>query len=344
MPLAVLVPLALGIRREAVRGLLVAAILWIGPVMGFCVPWRSIVDGGRSEGQTLRIFSCNTQGSSFDPRALGDLIEQVRPDVVALQEWSNLHRLEVFRGPDWSIRVDGGLCLASRLPIRSTGPVGRELLGSSGYVVRYQLDGPDGAMDLVNLHLETPRDGLEAVRDGGLDGAPALRANNVFRRQVSTIAVELIRKHGTPDVIVGDFNLTADSTIFRDFWSSPYRDAFSVAGLGFGYTKYTEWFGADRPRPGRSGMVARPVRARPRCRFRPPSPRRRSGQDWRPRTATGRAAVRSIASDGNPSREWSAPVREGGRHPLARPPESFLQAEQGGIRGRWGLQPRAERS
>ena len=45
-----------------------------------------------------------------------------------------------------------------------------------------------------------------------------------------------------PTVIVGDFNLTDDSAIYRRYWSR-YRDAFATAGLGWGYTKFTRRIG-----------------------------------------------------------------------------------------------------
>ena len=48
------------------------------------------------------------------------------------------------------------------------------------------------------------------------------------------MAAELPR----PLVIAGDFNMPADSRIYRESWSS-YQNAFSQTGLGFGGTKIT---------------------------------------------------------------------------------------------------------
>ena len=44
-------------------------------------------------------------------------------------------------------------------------------------------------------------------------------------------------------ILAGDFNLPVDSAIYREYWSG-YRDAFSDAGWGFGYT---EWPRVRRP-------------------------------------------------------------------------------------------------
>jgi endonuclease/exonuclease/phosphatase (EEP) superfamily protein YafD len=42
--------------------------------------------------------------------------------------------------------------------------------------------------------------------------------------------------------VAGDFNLPADSAIFRDNWSW-LQDAFGQAGWGYGYSKYTKYWG-----------------------------------------------------------------------------------------------------
>ena len=43
-----------------------------------------------------------------------------------------------------------------------------------------------------------------------------------------------------PFLIAGDFNMPADSTIYRRCWST-FTNVFSGAGFGFGHTKFTQW-------------------------------------------------------------------------------------------------------
>ncbi|WP_152054010.1 endonuclease/exonuclease/phosphatase family protein [Tautonia marina] len=243
LPLGGLLPLALLLNRPAIRPLLFGTILLLGPVMGFVVPWRSWI-APAPQGPVLRVLTCNTQGLELDPEALGDLIDQLQPDVVALQEWSDLNREQVFRDDAWHYRTDRpGLGLASRVPIRSAEPLTSSQLAGRGFLVWFELDAPGGPIHLVNLHLETPRGGLEAVRYEGIDGVPAFRENIDMRWRVSKAARALIRDRGGPDVITGDFNLTADSPIFRRYWTVE-QNAFGTVGRGFGATKYTRWFGA----------------------------------------------------------------------------------------------------
>lgn len=245
-PLAVLVPAALCLRPRALATLGLSALLLAGPVMGVCVPWRRAFDGRPGVGATLRVLTCNTQGSKLaDPRALGDLIEEVRADLVFLQEWDPRHEASVFRTPGWSVHAERGLGLASRFPIRRVEVLDLSAPGLRGLggAVRYVLEAPGGPLLVANLHLETPREGLEAVRYGGLAGVARLERIIAVRRDLSGAVRRFVERDGIPAVVAGDFNLTADGAIYRESWS-PYWNAFSESGLGFGYTRYTERFGA----------------------------------------------------------------------------------------------------
>jgi endonuclease/exonuclease/phosphatase (EEP) superfamily protein YafD len=59
---------------------------------------------------------------------------------------------------------------------------------------------------------------------------------------VSAKAADLGRD-GAALLIAGDFNLPPESAIFRASWGG-YTDAFPAAGCGYGYTKFTRWWGA----------------------------------------------------------------------------------------------------
>lgn len=243
VPLAVLIPASAWLRPRSLPVLLAVAIIVAGPIMGVRVPWRAWIPRGWGQEPTLRILSCNLNVANPDPRALAELIRQTTPDVVALQEWPGWDESALFPGPDWCIWTEGGVCLASRYPIRCAERLGEEALGWDGVAVRYRLAAPRDDILVVVLHLESPREGLEAIRYGRWQGIPGLRANIALRSRQSDAISPLVAGAGGPLLIAGDFNLTDDSTIFRRNWSA-YRDAFAAAGLGLGHTKRTRWFGA----------------------------------------------------------------------------------------------------
>ena len=240
LPLAALVPLAVGLSRRHLWVLLNASVVVVGPIMGFCVPWRrDLMDDAGAV--AVRVLTCNGGGSNLRALDLITLVEQVRPDIVVLQE---CHELPGDRDSwrAWQIQRRGNVCLASRFPIRAVETLEGEALGGDGLVVRYELATPAGAIDFFGLHLETPREGLEAVIYGKWKGIPDLQANIALRRAESDAASRWVGQSRRPVLVAGDFNLPVDSVIYQQCWSW-LTDTFSQAGSGFGYSKFTRWHG-----------------------------------------------------------------------------------------------------
>jgi endonuclease/exonuclease/phosphatase (EEP) superfamily protein YafD len=109
--------------------------------------------------------------------------------------------------------------------------------------IRYTIELPDGEVDLFNLHLLSPRSGLQAVLDRktGIDVAnvPKLEAVLRLRADESRLVSDWIAQFPGPKIVVGDFNMPIESAIYRHCWSW-LANAFSTAGFGFGFTKITE--------------------------------------------------------------------------------------------------------
>jgi endonuclease/exonuclease/phosphatase (EEP) superfamily protein YafD len=82
---------------------------------------------------------------------------------------------------------------------------------------------------------------LEAVLDRKTLLRPSdsamLDAEIEDRRLESEDACRFARRLGAKAILAGDFNLPVDSAIYREHWSG-FHDAFSDAGLGFGYTEW----------------------------------------------------------------------------------------------------------
>jgi len=242
LPLLVLVPAALATRRRLLAPLGVALVILLGPVMGFQVPGPGVLLH-RDEPHDLRVMTSNIGGGrSISPTALDAVLREIRPDVAAFQECDiDLDRL---RGAGWFAHSNSNLCVVSRFPIRrasrdrgSLGP-GR----GSGKAFAYVLETPSGTLTLLNLHLATVRPGLSEVMHRGWRGAPDLTANSAFRRLESRIARDRATQMVSLPIVVGDFNLPVESAIYREAWAE-WSNAFSRAGLGLGWTKYTRWHG-----------------------------------------------------------------------------------------------------
>ena len=233
---ALLLPAALALRRRALRPVVPALLVAAGPVAGFCVPWDRL-GSDPPAGPRLRVLTCNMHYAKVDPAPLDRLVEETRPDVVAIQEWRDSAESGVLLrdGNGWHTHRVPGLFLASRHPIRRADRLGDNSTGEQGSVMRYELDTPAGAVTVFNLHLATPRKGLGALVGFDQQGLDEIRANSELRRRQSEfVAAEAGRVPG-PVLLVGDFNTPPESAIFRRVWSG-YADAFSDAGWGWGYT------------------------------------------------------------------------------------------------------------
>jgi vancomycin resistance protein VanJ len=221
--------------------LFAAAVVLLGPVLGCSIPLANLL---RGEGVTLfrlRVLTCNVDGEHVHTDALRGLLDETQPDIVAMQEWPAGWNPADVLPPGWHVEKGKGLCLASRWPIRPTETV-RNAAGWRDIISRYDLETPAGDLHFFNVHLETPRRGLEAVRERPWSGIADLKQNLVVRRQESETASSRVRQTDGAVLVAGDFNMPTDSGIYRDNWAS-FRDGFSTAGLGLGHTKFTRWFG-----------------------------------------------------------------------------------------------------
>ena len=90
------------------------------------------------------------------------------------------------------------------------------------------------------MHLPSPRYGLQNILDRStlisLKRKKLLIDETEYRRQKSREIAAIVAALPSPKVIVGDFNMPVESTIYRKFWSG-YRNTFSERGTGYGWTE-----------------------------------------------------------------------------------------------------------
>ena len=185
----------------------------------------------------------NVGGGGVERGALDDLMTVEAPDVIVLQE-SGREVLEAT--PGWYRHAEGGMSVLSRFPILGVAARDRSdvwRMAGSGAIVRYTLDTPLGRVDLTNVHLETPREGLESILRFGPGAASELEAKNAQRLVEARLAREWVDASTSPlRLVAGDFNTPVESYLFRDHWRG-FRDCHSAAGWGFGFSKHTRRIG-----------------------------------------------------------------------------------------------------
>jgi vancomycin resistance protein VanJ len=168
-------------------------------------------------------------------------------DVAAFQECDGALRLSVQALKDWRTDTRAGTCFVSRFPILDVTEMERASLrgaGGSGVVVTYRLDLDGRQVRVTNVHLETPRAGLESLLKGRVtEGAFQLYEKSSLREIELRRAHRWVAQFTGPQLVVGDFNTPPESPIFREAWSD-WDNAFALGGRGFGGSRHNGWIRA----------------------------------------------------------------------------------------------------
>jgi vancomycin resistance protein VanJ len=226
---------ALLFRRRAIALLGLAGLCALGPVMGFCVPWRLPAGSAPDNKSVLRVATFNV-GGRIDSAGMIQFFREFRPDVVAFQEWPQQLGFPEEIEAGWHSEHRGELFIASRYPIihiaKSDVARGRRRPAA----IRCDVETPAGTVHVHCLHLYTLRDGLDPFKAKKWKGAPEeLERVSAIRNEDSEITGHFACECAGPALVLGDFNMTGDSTIFHRDWTN-WQDAFSTAGWGLGYT------------------------------------------------------------------------------------------------------------
>jgi len=243
VPWTVLVGWSCRCHRRSLLPLAITGFVILGPLMDFCLPWPRWSRGGQP---TIGILSCNVKGHCNKNDRLNRLVRQTGVDIVCLQ--GCIGPLDVDWPLDWNVLQKGELLFASRYPLRRVEPP-----SDLGYnndhrekVLLCDVEVPQRELRLATVHLLSPHDGIvELIAHGDelqpTRGGVADRESDERWRQSQVIAAGLA-VDAKIDVVVGDFNLTADDPIYRQYWSG-FTDAFGMCGFGFGGTERpTPWF------------------------------------------------------------------------------------------------------
>lgn len=246
VPLLWFAPLALVLDRRLLLWLGAAALLVFWPIMG----WNfSLNRAAANVTPDVRLLTYNigTDNGAATP-ALEDLWRLIRiakPDIVTLQECNIGEQELVPMFPGYSVSTNAGTCFLSRFPIVATDLRNRQdviAVKGSGAIDRFEVATPKGVISIVNLHLATVRNGLQSVLDGSSTAASQMHYSVAERRAESRVAREWANRAKVPLLVAGDFNIPSDSQIFQRYWAD-FGDAFQACGTGYGYTKFTKWFG-----------------------------------------------------------------------------------------------------
>lgn len=238
LPLVILFPLAVVKSRRMLLPLAIALIIILGPIMGYSLPLGKLRSANL---HPLRVLTCNLQNGKFNLPKLDALIENSRPDIVALQECPANQKINALEG--WHHIGEGDLHVFSRFPLvkgdfkKAAVPQHRWPRTCFLYC---SIKMPTGNLTFATVHLPSPRYGLQNILDRttfvSLKRKKLLIDETEYRRGMSKEVAGIVASLPSPKIIAGDFNMTVEGAIYRKFWSG-YSNAFSQVGLGFGRTE-----------------------------------------------------------------------------------------------------------
>lgn len=211
-------------------------------IMGLCI-------GHADEGYGhVRFMTYNVKAylASLRPNGFGELALEVMlhdPDVIVMQDAGQLAKLERTQPETYlammgkrQVYAFGQYIVASRFPLKDCAPGWIPYRDQKHSFVHCVLQAHGKEVDLVTVHFTTPRDGLNATRREGLRGLDAWSGNMNDRLTQSGVLAEHLRQMKRPRIVAGDLNAPETSAVVKTLLHTGLRDAFSSAGVGYGYT------------------------------------------------------------------------------------------------------------
>ena len=239
MPLILLVPLALVFHRWSLLTLAAAGAVLAWPMLGLQIAWQGM--SSDSQAPSLRVMTCNIHRTQLNAAEFRKVLESVRPDVVAMQDWTSVDQPKLFPPSNWNTCRNGELFLASRFPISQAQsislaePPPAKFEFRLGAAACYRLTTPMGEVNLINLHLSSPHSALDALKRFDPTAPQQLIYNSLCREMESATIQQFTETLDNPALIVGDFNTPTVSTLYRRHWND-FSNAFSTVGCGYGTT------------------------------------------------------------------------------------------------------------
>lgn len=206
--------------------------------LGFQLP--NFMIQNESASNYLRVMSVNLGGITDNRHKITAQIKYGKASIIAFQETSKDEVIEITP-ESWNVLCNNHQCVASKYQLEVINSQNRRVFDGWGtiYTLYKVIIGEQGIY-VINVHLETPRKGFEDVSLLNLDFNSMATFFELRFLETQLVRSRIIGK--APLIIMGDFNMPVESSIYRDIFSQ-YTNTFNDAGFGFGHTKFTRLHG-----------------------------------------------------------------------------------------------------
>ena len=202
---------------------------------------------GESGSNRIRVLTFNVKDYITFRQAYGltDIANEIArhdPDVFVLQDarsFSNrINDPQIARSVfgDRQTYIFGQYVVASRFPMQDCRNGWISFRDEPHTFVSCVISANGTQFDLITTHFMTPRFGLAATRYNPIRGIDEWLENVSDRMTQADALATDVRGRTRPVIVAGDLNAPVSSLVVRRLLDTGLRDAFSVAGLGYGYT------------------------------------------------------------------------------------------------------------
>lgn len=202
---------------------------------------------GESGSNRIRVLTFNVKDylARREPFGLADIANEIArhdPDIFVLQDARSFQQDVIdptfARGlfGDRETYKFGQYVIASRFPLHDcrNGWISFRDEPHTYATCVVSIQGKD--IHLVTTHFMTPRSGLAATRFNPIRGMREWTENVSDRMTQARLLAADLHALDRPVIVAGDLNSPTASLVVRTLLDTGLRDAFSVAGLGYGYT------------------------------------------------------------------------------------------------------------
>ncbi len=178
------------------------------------------------------------------PEKISDFVKEVDPDVISMQEYYTGELKVAQSFPHKYIKLktksaEFGLAIFSKYPILKTGSLDF-LTSSNNNGIYADIKKGNDTIRFINIHLQSfgVKPNLNKLKKRETKRVfLGMGQTFVQQQQQMEVVLDLIKQTPYEKIVVlGDFNNTAYSYIYREVKSQGFYDAFKETGNGFGKT------------------------------------------------------------------------------------------------------------
>lgn len=211
-----------------------------------------VTDGDRVKALTYNVRQFNEYGWADEkdiPQKIAQFVKEQDPDIITMQEYfkgeltiANSFKHTYIKQKEEN--AEFGLAIFSKYPIINKGSLDFPTKSNNNAIFADVVKGED-TIRVINVHLQSfslkpNMDKLE--KEHSKKVFLGMGQTFVKQQRQMELVLDLVKSSPHKMLLMGDFNNTAYSYIYRELLSAGLFDAYKVAGNGFGRTFDYQFF------------------------------------------------------------------------------------------------------